>query len=201
MNINREVNRIKNGSNKPRLGKLLRSAPIPIALILVIMLVLRVSANKKETASQASNTSPRVAGALAITNINKQFELPIIDKSGEDLGALKFEIISAEKRKEIFVKGKKATAVEGREFLILNIKIVNELNRSVDVNSRNYLRLSVNGNEEEWLAPDIHNDPVEVQAISTKLGRVGFPINTTDSILMLQIGEISSNKEKVLLEF
>ena len=201
MNIKREVNRIKSGSTRLSVTKFLKYAPIPVAAVLIIILITRVSGNNKETVSQTNKTSAQVAGAITTTNINKQFELPITDKSGEDLGALKFDIISAEKRKEIFVKGQKATAIEGRQFLILNFKIVNELNRSVDVNSRNYIRLSVNGNEEEWLAPDIHNDPVEVQAISTKLGRVGFPINTTDSLLMLQIGEIASNKEKVLLEF
>jgi hypothetical protein len=57
----------------------------------------------------------------------------------------------------------------------------------------------VNGNTSELLAPDIHNDPVEVQAISTKPTRVGFPINDTDKKLTLFIGEINGQKDKVEL--
>ena len=156
-----------------------------------------------DEASKVADTtnSGSVAGAIDKTDINKGFSVPVPNAKGEEIGKLKFEIISAEKRKEILVKGQKAKAVDGRVFLIINMKIENELDKSVDINSRNYIRLSVNGNEEEWLAPDIHNDPVEVQAISTKMTRVGFPVNDDDSLLMLQIGDIKDNKEKVLLEF
>ena len=67
------------------------------------------------------------------------------------------------------------------------------------MNTRDYVRLTVN-NGSEWLAPDIHNDPVEIQAISTKYTRIGFPISDTDKKLKLQIGEINGDKEIVDLK-
>jgi hypothetical protein len=41
---------------------------------------------------------------------------------------------------------------------------------------------------------------VEVQAISTKFTRVGFPINENDSDLKLRVGEIEGEKETIPLE-
>ena len=105
----------------------------------------------------------------------------------------------AELRKEILIKGQKATAIKGRIFLIINLKIVNTLKQGINVNARDYMRLTVNGNSNELLAPDIHNDPVEVQAISTKHTRVGFAINDNEKNYVLQVGEIDGGKESIKL--
>ena len=58
----------------------------------------------------------------------------------------------------------------------------------------------MNANENELLAPDTHNDPVEIQAISTKFTRVGFIINDSDKDLVLHVGEIQGDKEKIELD-
>ena len=78
------------------------------------------------------------------------------------------------------------------------MKITNNYDKSVQIPTRDYIRLMVNGSDEK-LAPDIHNDPVEIQAISTKYTRVGFPINETDKDLILQVGEIAGKKQTVKL--
>jgi hypothetical protein len=75
------------------------------------------------------------------------------------------------------------------------------LDKGIEINSRDYVRLIVDGNTKEMLAPEIHNDPVEAQAISTKYTRVGFPINTSDKNLVLQVGEINGPKQTIKLEF
>lgn len=130
--------------------------------------------------------------------LNKQFLFPLKDDKGAVVSQLKFVVENAELRDEIIVKGKRATAVKGRTFLIVNIKITNDFDRPISINSRDYVRLIVN-NSAEKLAPDIHNDPVEIQAISTKYTRLGFPINDTDKNLAVQIGEISGSKEVIKL--
>ncbi len=144
---------------------------------------------------RSRQTKPTVQG-VTITqkseDLNKEFTFPVSDTI-----KLKFSLQKAELSNQIVVQGQNATAVPGRTFLIVTIKIVNDSNQTIKMNTRDYVRLSVNGDEGTWLAPDIHNDPVEVQAISTKYTRVGFPVNTSDKNFKLQIGEIKGDKEKI----
>ena len=150
--------------------------------------------------SVGSTNKIQVAGAKAFQEINREFSFPLRDGNDEEVSKIKYFIEKAELLDEIIVKGQRATAVEGRTFLIITLKITNEFNKAIEIDTRDYLRLSVNKNEVEWLAPDIHNDPVEIQAISTKFTRVGFPINETDRDLILRVGEINSEKEKFNLD-
>lgn len=151
--------------------------------------------------STKSSTNTQVAAARATRQIDKEYEFPLRNDNGDVVSKIKFRLELAELRDEIIVKGQKAQAIKGREFVIINLKITNEHNQPIEINTRDYVRLSVNGNEQEWLAPDIHNDPVEVQAISTKYTRIGFPVSTSDKNLVLQIGEINGSKEKIKLDF
>lgn len=146
-------------------------------------------------------SSNEVVAAKALKDINKTFTFPILDEEGEnELTRFSLELVSAEKRDEILVKGQKASAIPGRTFLILNLKITNSFGSGFEIDTKDYFRLAVNGNTEEWLAPDIHNDPVTVQAISTKMTRIGFPVNDADTQLLLRVGEISGEKEDLALE-
>lgn len=149
--------------------------------------------------SSTSENQQSVLGARATQDINKDFEFPVKDDTGIKVASFKYTIESAELRDQIIVKGQTATAVNGRTFLIINLKITNDKDKAININTRDYIRLSVNGNKDEWLAPDIHNDPVEVQAISTKYTRVGFPINTSDKNLLLRVGEIDGDKQNIKL--
>lgn len=126
--------------------------------------------------------------------LNKDFSFAVT----KDI-KIKFILQDASLSNQIVVQGQNATAVAGRTFLIVTLKIVNDSDQSIQINTRDYIRLSVNGKDNEWLAPDVHNDPVEVQAISTKYTRVGFPVNLTDNNFVLQIGEIKGDKQKVPL--
>lgn len=171
----------------------------PAVLILLGVFIVRQTLNPRPTVSGAidiSDTKP-----LATNAINRSFAFPLRDSNGKEIGKLSYSIESAELRKQIIVKGKRATAVDGRIFLIINLKIVNVLNQGLEVNSRDYIRISVNGRTKELFAPDIHNDPVEVQAISTKNTRVGLAINETDRDIKLQVGEINGKKEIIPVSF
>lgn len=172
----------------------------PVILVLIALFVVRQAFTPRplvgNTVIGVSDTKP-----LATTNVNRELKFPLLDNKGKELGKLSYTIQNAELRKQIIVKGKRATAVDGRIFLIINLKIVNDLNQGLEVNTRDYIRVIVNGNTKELFAPDIHNDPVEVQAISTKNTRVGLAINETDKNIELRVGEINGPKEKIKLNF
>lgn len=174
---------------------------IGIGLIVITTAYIAISNLSKSqsgTVAGIQDNKITIQNAKASQELNKEFLFPLKDAKGKEISKLKYSIQKAELRDEIIIKGQKATAVKGRTFLVLNLKITNDYNKSIQISARDYLRLSVN-NSSEKLAPDIHNDPVEIQAISTKFTRLGFPINDTDKNLTLQVGEIDGKKELIKL--
>lgn len=170
-----------------------------IGVILFVGIIWFFQSANTSTSATGSGSKPFAPVALKTQEINKEFSFPIKDAAGKEVSKMKYEIQKASVQDEILVKGQRARAVEGRIFLIIDIKITNSFNQGLQINSRDYMRLIVSGNKKELVAADIHNDPVEVQAISTKTTRIGFPINETDSDLVLQVGEINGKKETIKL--
>lgn len=187
------LRRIKGSNYKPYL--------IGLAVI-VVAVVLLVKFNPFSGGSQsvAGVSKTAIKDAVATQGLNKEFKFPLKDDKGATLGEIKYAIENAEIRDEIVVKGKKASAVAGRTFLVLNLKITNDTNQTVSMNTKDYVRLFVNGNDNEPLSPSIHNDPVVVDAISVKPTRIGFAINESDKQLKLKVGEIKGEKQDILLE-
>lgn len=180
--------------------KLISKKYLFVALILIILsIILGVR--------QFKSSSPRVSAQSSLNNpggktveLNSEYNFPIKDGSGKEITKITYTIQNAQLQNEIVIQGQKATAITGRTFLILNLKIQNNSDSRIQMNARDYVRLSVNGTDEK-LAADIHNDPVEVQPISTKYTRVGFPINKSDKDMKLQVGEIKGDKISVPLNF
>lgn len=181
-----------------------------IASLFVVLLLLGLFYWIKALSSGAGGSSSaiindkkvKVEDAKATKKLNKDFAFPLRDEKGDEVSKIKYVIESAELRDEIIVKGQRATALEGRDFLVINLKITNDFKKSVALNTRDYIRLSANSNDKELLAPEIHNDPVEIQAQSTKYTRLAFAINESDKNLKLRIGEIDKeNKTVVDLKF
>jgi hypothetical protein len=194
-----QIKRSKLGSIKKRVlsskaGVVFVSLVVVVALGLLVTKIFRAKSTSEVASANAT------AFVKKSQEVHKELTFPIRDTNDKELSRIKFSIEKVETASEIIVKGQKATAVPGRMFLLVNLKIVSDFNKSVAINTRDYVRLSVNGKDDELLAPDIHNDPVEVQAISTKYTRVGFPVNTSDSRFVLQIGEIKADKEKIELD-
>lgn len=176
---------------------------IIITAVLVIGLFLLVKFNPLQSNNPKTQTSNKTAirDAIATLPLNKEFKFPLKDEKSETVGEIKYFIENAEIRDEIVIKGRKASAVKGRTFLILNLKIVNDSNKTISMSTKDYVRLSVNGNETELLAPTIHNDPVVVDAISTKPTRIGFAINESDKNLKIKVGEIKGEKVALDINF
>ena len=174
-------------------------------LILIVLLVIIVSAIIIKSRNSNNNSGNVAVKGEKINSpsvkakqiLNKEFIFTIKDGSGKS-NKIKYVIESAELQNEILLKGQRATSIAGRTFLILNIKVTNEQNYGIGINTKNFVRVKVNG-KAELLAPDIHNDPVNIQAISTKYTRLGLPINDTDKDIVLQVGEIDGKKENIKL--
>lgn len=183
------------------------------SLILVVVIAELFIQSTRQAPGQFKNNSIQAAvnaqgdGRIEILparktlSINREFFFPLFDSNGKEVGKIKYFIENAELRDEIIVKGQKATAIRGRTFLIINFKLINDSNKAVQINSRDFSRLVANGNEGDRLAADIHNDPVDVQPASTKQARIGFPINDDDKNIKLQVGEISKEKTTIDLNF
>ena len=196
-----------NNFQSKRVKKFFKNSPLlPFIVVIVVVFGIAIFAisnviNKSTTnatQSIASDKQIAVNKPQAQETLNKSFKFPLRNAAGKVVSNLEYDIQSAELRNQIIVKGQQATAVQGRTFLILNLKITNNYDKSVSLNTRDYVRLIVD-NSTERLAADIHNDPVEVQAISTKYTRLGFPIDTNVKSLSLQIGEIEGKKETIKL--
>ncbi|MEK7559138.1 MAG: hypothetical protein AAB521_02425 [Patescibacteria group bacterium] len=171
-------------------------------IIAVVLLTLSFYLGKSlnQNSTSYKDDRPPQAATKARQILNKEFEFPLKDDKGKDISKVKYKIESAELQDSIIVKGQRATAVKGRTFLILNLKVSNNFTQGIEINSRDYVRLQIDSSK-ELIAADVHNDPVAVQAISTKFTRLGFPINDSDKNLMLTIGEIKGKKESIKIIF
>lgn len=169
-----------------------------ILFLLVVSYIIGGKSTQNVSGAQDQRVDAPISKAKQL--INKEFLLPIKDDKNKEIEKIKYFIESAELQNEILVKGQRATAVKGRTFLILNIKITNKYTKTVALSSKDYVRLIID-DKKELIAPDIHNDPVQIQAIATKYTRLGFPINENYKSLKLQIGEVEGKKETINLNF
>lgn len=179
---------------------------LPILIgVVVIAAIVSIVRSLPDAQSRPVDNSTKVAApnALATINLDRKFTFPLKDEKGTVVGTFEYMIQSASIQKQIIVQGQRATAVNGRDFLILNLKITNNLKKTIQLNTRDYIRMITAADTTEQLAADIHNDPVEVQAISTKFTRIGIAIDEKDSkkTIHLKVGEIDGTKQNIDLNF
>lgn len=184
-------------------SKIFRLVGGSILVIIVFVFIgsrLTQNSNQKEVKQIASsnlsqNSNNRDGEVLARTEINQSIEIP----TGRNDDSINYSVVSAEITKSIIIQGQRASAKEGKQFLILNLKLSNDSERRVKIDARDYVRLSVNGNDDR-LAPAIYND-IEVQPISDQFTRIGFSVFETDNNYVLYLGEISEDKIEIPLQF
>lgn len=188
-------------SSKKSNNKTLNKLPFILVILAIVLVsgIIFFSTNGAKSDVAGIQTNANIPTPVAAQKINRTFSFPLNDQSGKKVSTFTYTIDTVELRNDIAVKGQKATATDGKVFLIINLKITNDYNKSISINSRDFIRVMVN-NLPEKLAPDIHSDPVEVQAISTKYTKVALLINETDKDITLQVGEIAGKKEMVSLQ-
>lgn len=180
--------------------RLLVGGAVVLAVLVVGVIFSALSSkptNKHNQVAASIDNQLNIANPTATISLNKEFEFTPIGQKTK----IKYIIDTTELRPEIVVKGQKATAVLGKTFLIINLKLQNKDNLPIEINARDYIRLAVGDQNQETFAADIHNDPVEIQPISTKLTRIAFPVMSSAKNFKLQVGEINGSKTTVDLNF
>lgn len=185
------------GSLKPLKKNHIAGAAI-VLVIAVGFLLLRNFAPQTTLGEVNGDSRTEAPEPIATQGLNRSFEFPLLDEKGKEVAKIKYLVESANIQDAFIYKGSMATAVKGRTFLIFNLKITNPYKDTIEVNTRDYIRVKVNGNNEQ-LAPEIHNDPVEIQGNSTKYVRIGLPINDTDKDIVVLVGELEGNKQEIKL--
>lgn len=172
-----------------------------IAVLLIIGILVVTLRSVGDSKPVLGDNDPRVAIApvKATQKIGKTFSFPLRDDKGAEVSKIRYTIESAELRDELIINGQRNVAVKGRQFLVLNIKFSNDFDKAIEITTRDYVRLIIN-NSSEKIAADIHNDPIQVQPISTKTTRLAFPIDDKKQSLKIQVGEINGKKETIQLK-
>jgi len=169
-------------------------------LILVgsTFLVGRILAPNVTLGAVTGDKRTEAPAPIATQGLNKEFNFPLVDEEGKEVAKISYMVESANLQDAFIYQGKMATAVKGRTFLIFNLKITNPYTKTIEINAKDYIRIKLN-NSDEQLAPEIHNDPVQIQANSTKYTRIGLPINDTDKNIVILVGELQGKKETIKL--
>ncbi len=169
--------------------------------VVAVLLVLAFVAGRFFAPNSTFGLSDQRASAptpIATQELNSEFKFPLKDDKGKTVAQISYLVETANLQDSFIYQGKLAKAIKGRTFLIFDLKITNPYTKTIEINAKDYVRVKVNGKEEQ-LAPEIHNDPIQIQANSTKYTRIGLPINDTDKDLILQIGELTGKKETIKL--
>lgn len=178
---------------------------IPVVLVVITAIVILfgiISLVKKafiKTSASSADSRIEVVGPKKTADVSKDFNFPLNGTNGKKITDIKFSVDTAELRDEIIVQGKRASAIQGRTFLILNLKIVSSFKQGLNITTRDYFRLTLNGKDADLIAPDIHNDPVVVEPMSSKFTRLGWPVNDSDKNMVLIVGQLNGPKTKIPL--
>jgi len=174
-------------------GKIVKPLIIIIAIVLVLIGVKYISANKSSSNGITVSSSKDVK-SMRIT-LNQTFDLPIPTKDNS-LSPLKVTFTTAQLTNRIVVGGKAKNAAKGTQFLMLNLLIENSNNKRVNLKTRDMIRLIDNNNKK--FAPRYFNKDVAIEADAVKKDTLGFLVPEDIKIFKIQYGLVSSGDKKIL---
>lgn len=106
--------------------------------------------NQIASSTADKNTKDTV---IARTEINQSIDIP----TGKDDSVITYQLVDAEINSEITADGERYFPKEGKQFLILNLKLSNDSENRVAINTRDYVRLDAN-NQGDRLPPAFFNE-------------------------------------------
>lgn len=167
-----------------------------ILLLFLLLGAYMLGAKVGSTTVANSSQSLSVPQPTFTRVLHKGFTFSVKDSSGNVAATFTYLIESLQLQNEIIIKGQKADAIGGRTFLILNLKITNPSTQTIQLNTRDFVRVSID-DQKELLAPNIHNDPIAIQPISTEYTRLALPIDNTVKKVVLHVGELNGTKTDI----
>ena len=167
------------------------------------------------SAKPAADTAQIVVGPVATPNItplpqqnsnslayeklislNKNLLVTISDTQGNAVGQANYVIKDYKLTKTVYLNGREAKAKDGRGILAFNVDITNQYQNGIQLTARDYIRLRKN-NQDKWLSPDVHSDPVDIRPLTTSATIIGFILDENDIKIQLQIGHANDEKEVI----
>lgn len=107
---------LKENTQKMFTKKKLPKLIIPLAVIVVLVVVINsffqsTSSSTQTITGSQSDERFEVKAPLATMDINKDYQFPVVDEKGKEIGKFTYSVLSTELKDEIIAKGKRATAV------------------------------------------------------------------------------------------
>ena len=130
----RPLNKFSETRRKRLNPQVLKISKILLLIGVTIVVVVGLGRLVRGMISTSSSGKASVAGAKAVQDLNREFSFPLRNGNNEEVSQIKYLIEKAELRDEIIVQGQRATAVKGRVFLILTLKITNDYDQAIRLN-------------------------------------------------------------------
>ncbi|MCJ7740273.1 hypothetical protein MUP32_03065 [Candidatus Microgenomates bacterium] len=171
---------------------------LAIGLLVIILIIAAVGYNQNRRA-----TTNVIKSKSIVSEVDKSFDFAALNNQGKAAfnNKIKLKIASAEKTSQVLVKDQVYTAKNNKLFLIVNLELKNDATVAYNILPGDLVRLSYNGDEDNKYAPDLHNNLVNVAAISTKTDRIGFVIPDDAKDYKLIVGELEGKKETIQVNF
>jgi hypothetical protein len=169
-----------------------------LGLMIVIIILVAVSfGGKRKNSASAGNAK------IITAKVEKSFDFAALNNQGKAVfnNKIKLKIVSVEKTNQVLVKDQVYTAKNNKLFLIVNLELKNDATAAYNILPGDLVRLAYNQDEDNKYAPDLHNNMVNVAAISTKTDRIGFVIPDNAKDYKLIVGELEGKKETVMVNF
>ncbi len=186
------------GSMNEKQRKLLRRSLLMASFVLLIgILVVIINAKSSNSSSIAGVSTTNGSGSS--TQISQSYTFNARDNQGRllDKKTIKMTIQSAQLQKQILIQGQPATARTGKTFLIFSIDLENTYTDRAYLPVNQLIRWQ-DGNK--LRAPDVHNDLVLIDPISTKSTRVGYLVNDNQHEFTIKVGEVDGPKQTINLK-
>lgn len=143
--------------------------------------------------------SGKTKGEVTV-QIGQTYEFVGRDENGNPTEAtLPLTFISATKKDSVNIQGQKATAKNGKVFLLLDFEVKNDTSETYYLLPVDLIRLWQN--EETKIAPSVHQGRLEVRPIASKFSNLGFVIEEKQKEFQFEVGEIDGEKSGLTVSF
>lgn len=170
-----------------------------LSMILIVLVIAVLVLNVVRVGKSDAKTAKVKTVSL---ELNNSFEFQAFNSAGKPAGSkIKFKITTVEKTSQVVVKDQTFTAKNDKLFFIVNLLLKNDSTAPLNIIPGDLVRLSIESDDENKFAPDLHNNVVYISPISSRIDRIGFVIAQDAKKFKLYVGEIEGKKEEIAFQF